>query len=68
MKTPTLVIVGNSNGNCPKRSLTNFGTGSRHSVSKQLVVYEYEGHHFLKPEHSPDVIQHATSCLGAHLK
>jgi len=43
-KTPTLVIVGDSDGECPTRSPTNSGTRSKTlGVKRSWSVYETRG-------------------------
>jgi dipeptidyl aminopeptidase/acylaminoacyl peptidase len=69
MKTPAMVNVGDSDGNCPTPPSYEFWHALKTlGIETQLVVYEHEGHHFVKPEHSRDVTQRATSWFDAHLK
>ena len=68
-KTPTLVLVGDSDGECPTpqsyefwHALKTFGTET------ELVVYEHEGHMFLDPAHQRDVIERVAAWFDRHLK
>ncbi len=55
VKTPTLVIVGDRDGECPAPQSFEFWHALRaQGVKTQLVVYPNEGHHFVDPEHVRD--------------
>jgi dipeptidyl aminopeptidase/acylaminoacyl peptidase len=69
VKTPTLVIVGDSDGECPAPQSYEFWHGLKAmGVETQLVVYEHEGHLFAKPQHQRDVIERTLGWFDAHLK
>jgi dipeptidyl aminopeptidase/acylaminoacyl peptidase len=69
VKTPTLVIVGDSDGECPTPQSYEFWHALKTlGVETQLVVYEHEGHHFVKPEHQRDRIRRTVSWFDSHLK
>jgi len=69
VKTPTLVIVGDSDGECPAPQSYEFWHGLKaQGVETQLVVYEHEGHLFAKPQHQRDVIERTLGWFDAHLK
>jgi dipeptidyl aminopeptidase/acylaminoacyl peptidase len=69
VKTPTLVIVGDSDGECPAPQSFEFWHGLKAlGVETQLVVYEHEGHLFAKPQHQRDVIERTLAWFDAHLK
>jgi dipeptidyl aminopeptidase/acylaminoacyl peptidase len=69
VKTPTLVIVGDSDGECPAPQSYEFWHGVKaQGVETQLVVYEHEGHLFAKPQHQRDVIERTLGWFDAHLK
>jgi dipeptidyl aminopeptidase/acylaminoacyl peptidase len=69
VKTPTLVIVGDSDGECPTPQSYEFWHALKTlGVETELVVYEREGHMFVKPEHLRDVIQRASAWFDGHLK
>jgi dipeptidyl aminopeptidase/acylaminoacyl peptidase len=68
-KTPTLVIVGDSDGECPTPQSYEFWHALKTlGVETQLVVYEHEGHHFVKPEHDRDRIRRTVAWFDAHLR
>jgi dipeptidyl aminopeptidase/acylaminoacyl peptidase len=53
--TPTLVIVGDRDGECPAPQSFEFWHALRaEGVKTQLVIYPNEGHHFRDPEHTSD--------------
>jgi dipeptidyl aminopeptidase/acylaminoacyl peptidase len=55
VKTPTLVIVGDRDGECPAPQSFEFWHALRDlGVKTQLVVYPNEGHGFRNPEHIRD--------------
>ncbi len=55
VKTPTLVIVGDRDGECPAPQSFEFWHALRaEGVKTQLVVYPNEGHGFVDPEHIRD--------------
>ncbi len=69
VKTPTLILVGDSDGEVPAPQSYEF----RHAlktlgVETQLVVYEHEGHLFANPKHQRDVIARTLAWFDAHLK
>ncbi|HEX3544594.1 MAG TPA: S9 family peptidase [Candidatus Acidoferrum sp.] len=69
VKTPTLVIVGDSDGECPAPQSYEFWHGLKATgVETQLVVYDHEGHMFAKPQHQRDVIERTLAWFDAHLK
>ena len=69
VKTPTLVIVGDSDGECPTPQSYEFWHALKTiGVETQLVVYEHEGHHFVKPEHLRDRIRRTVAWFDAHLQ
>src|SRR5271168_2017151 len=50
VKTPTLILVGDSDGECPTPQSYEFWHALKTlGVETTLVVYEHEGHHFVKP-------------------
>jgi dipeptidyl aminopeptidase/acylaminoacyl peptidase len=60
VKTPTLVIVGDRDGECPAPQSFEFWHALRaEGVKTQLVVYPDEGHAFKNPEHRRDVMERA---------
>jgi dipeptidyl aminopeptidase/acylaminoacyl peptidase len=59
-KTPTLVVVGDRDGECPAPQSFEFWHALRaEGVKTQLVIYPNEGHAFRAPEHRRDVLERA---------
>lgn len=55
VKTPTLVIVGDRDGECPAPQSYEFWHALRaEGVKSQLVIYPNEGHGFVNPAHIRD--------------
>jgi dipeptidyl aminopeptidase/acylaminoacyl peptidase len=68
VKTPTLVMVGDSDGECPTPQSYEFWHALKTlGVETQLVVYEHEGHHFVKPDHQRDRIRRTIAWFDSHL-
>jgi dipeptidyl aminopeptidase/acylaminoacyl peptidase len=68
-KTPTLVVVGERDAECPAPQSFEFWRGLQHAgVQTQLVVYADEGHHFVQPDHVRDVQQRTIKWMDAYLK
>jgi dipeptidyl aminopeptidase/acylaminoacyl peptidase len=62
VKTPTLVVVGDRDGECPAPQSFEFWHALRaEGVKTQLVVYPNEGHAFRDPAHRRDVLERALS-------
>ncbi len=62
VKTPTLVVVGDRDGECPAPQSFEFWHALRaEGVKTQLVVYPNEGHAFHDPAHRLDVLERALS-------
>ena len=68
-KTPSLIVVGDSDGECPPpqsyefwHALENFG------VPTEFVIYPHEGHGFSNPVHSRDVVNRAVAWFNQYLK
>jgi dipeptidyl aminopeptidase/acylaminoacyl peptidase len=69
VKTPTLVIVGDSDGECPTPQSYEFWHALKTlGVETQLVVYEHEGHMFVKPEHQRDRTRRTVAWFDSHLR
>jgi len=68
-KTPTLVVVGDRDGECPPGQSYEFWHALKaFGVPTQFVIYENEGHLFANPEHSRDVTQRAARWFDQYLK
>lgn len=68
-RTPTLIVVGERDAECPSPQSFEFWRGLQHDgVKTQLVVYPDEGHHFNNPEHQRDVINRSVAWFDEYLK
>ncbi|HEV2297873.1 MAG TPA: S9 family peptidase [Candidatus Acidoferrales bacterium] len=68
VKTPSLIVVGDSDGECPPpqsyefwHALVYFG------VPTQFVIYPHEGHGFVDPAHSRDVAERAVAWFNSRM-
>ncbi len=69
VKTPTLIIVGDSDGECPTPQSYEFWHALKTlGVETQLVVYEHEGHMFVNPQHQRDRIRRTVAWFDSHLR
>ena len=67
-KTPTLVVVGDRDGECPAPQSFEFWHALRDEhVPTQLVVYPNEGHGFVDPAHRRDVMYRAVEWFEQYL-
>src|SRR6201997_5397133 len=68
VKTPTLVVVGDRDGECPAPQSFEFWHALRdENVPTQLVVYPNEGHGFADPAHRRDVLERALEWFAEYL-
>jgi dipeptidyl aminopeptidase/acylaminoacyl peptidase len=68
VETPTLVIVGDSDGECPAPQSYEFWHALKTlGVPTELVIYPHEGHHFANPAHSRDVIERSVEWFNQYL-
>jgi len=68
VKTPTLVVVGDRDGECPAPQSFEFWHALREEgVKTQLVIYPNEGHHFVDPEHQRDALKRALDWFQAEM-
>jgi len=68
-KTPTLILVGERDGECPAPQSYEFWHALKTlGVETQLVIYDNEGHMFVKPEHRQDRIRRTVAWFDAHLQ
>jgi len=68
-KTPTLVLVGDSDGECPAPQSFEFWHALRTlGVPTELVVYPHEGHLFADPAHNRDVIERTIEWFNRYLQ
>jgi dipeptidyl aminopeptidase/acylaminoacyl peptidase len=69
VKTPTLIQVGDSDGECPSPQSYEFWHALKTlGVETEFVVYEHEGHVFANPEHRREVVERTVKWFDAHLK
>ncbi|HLW88992.1 MAG TPA: S9 family peptidase [Terriglobales bacterium] len=68
-KTPTLLLVGERDGECPAPQSREFWYALKTlGVPTQLVIYPGEGHAFLQPEHQQDVMERVLAWFDHYLK
>ena len=68
VKTPTLVVVGDRDGECPAPQSFEFWHALKaQGVPTQLVVYPNEGHGFVNPEHRRDVLLRAVDWFEKYM-
>jgi dipeptidyl aminopeptidase/acylaminoacyl peptidase len=69
VRTPTLVIVGERDAECPSSQSYEFWHALKTlGVPTQLIVYSGEGHLFLKPEHQADRTDQTVAWFDKYLK
>jgi dipeptidyl aminopeptidase/acylaminoacyl peptidase len=68
VKTPTLVLVGDSDGECPPPQSYEFWHALKTlGVPTEFVIYPHEGHEFADPQHSRDVIERTAAWFDRYL-
>ena len=69
VKTPTLVIAGERDAECPAPQSYEFWHALKTlNVPTQLIVYPGEGHLFLKPEHQVDRLEQTIAWFDKYLR
>ena len=69
VKTPTLIVVGDSDKECPAPQSYEFWHALKTlGVETKFVVYEGEGHHFRKPANIEDLIARTIGWFDERLK
>ncbi len=69
VKTPTLIIVGEHDAECPAAQSYEFWHALRTlGVPTQLIIYPGEGHLFLKPENQADRLNQTIAWFDKYLK
>ncbi|HLK62319.1 MAG TPA: S9 family peptidase [Bryobacteraceae bacterium] len=69
VKTPTLVVVGSGDGECPPPQSYEFWHALKTlGVKTQLVVYPDEGHLFHQPDHQRDVLVRTIQWFNENLR
>ncbi|MGB7082468.1 MAG: prolyl oligopeptidase family serine peptidase, partial [Candidatus Acidiferrales bacterium] len=68
-QTPSLLVDGDSDGECPTPQSFEFWRAlMNYHVPTELVVYPHEGHMFANPAHSRDVLLRAVAWFNQYLK
>ncbi len=69
VKTPTLVLVGDGDGECPPPQSYEFWHALKTlGVKTEMVVYPNEGHSFHDPKHQKDVLLRMIGWFNENLK
>jgi len=69
VKTPTLVIVGERDAECPASQSYEFWHALKTlGVSTKLIVYPGEGHMFIEPKHQVDRLEQTVAWFDTYLK
>jgi dipeptidyl aminopeptidase/acylaminoacyl peptidase len=69
VKTPTLVLVGERDAECPAPQSFEFWHALKTlGVPTQLVVYSGEGHHFADPAHLKDRVERTLAWFDTYLR
>ncbi|MGA7222997.1 MAG: S9 family peptidase [Candidatus Acidiferrales bacterium] len=69
VKTPTLMVVGDRDGECPPPQSYEFWHALKTlGVPTELVIYPNEGHAFADPAHSRDVIERTAAWFNRYLQ
>ena len=68
-KTPTLVIVGERDAECPAAQSYEFWHALKtFGVPTQLIIYPSEGHMFIEPKHQVDRLEQTVGWFDKYLK
>jgi len=69
VKTPTLVIVGERDAECPSSQSYEFWHALKTlGVPTKLIVYAGEGHMFIEPKHQVDRLEQTVAWFDKYLK
>lgn len=69
VKTPTLVVVGDRDGECPAPQSYEFWHALKaNGVKTKFIVYPGEGHHFRDPKHVEDLSKQTAAWFEENLK
>lgn len=69
VKTPTLILVGDSDGECPSpQSFEYWHALKTFGVDTQMVVYPGEGHFIYKPNDQRDIMRRMLEWFNTRLK
>lgn len=68
VKTPTLIVVGDRDGECPAPQSYEFWHALKTlGVPTQFVIYPNEGHMLINPEHTRDVMERSIAWFNRYL-
>jgi dipeptidyl aminopeptidase/acylaminoacyl peptidase len=68
-KTPALILVGDSDAECPPPQSYEFWHALKTlGVKTQLVIYPGEGHAIRKPEHQKDILERTVAWFNENLR
>ncbi len=69
VKTPTLILVGDRDGECPTPQSFEFWHALQTlGIENRFVVYPNEGHAILDPDHRRDIMRRTLEWYDQHLK
>jgi len=69
VRTPTLVIVGERDAECPASQSYEFWHALKTlGVPTRLIIYSGEGHLFIDPKHQTDRLEQTVAWFGKYLK
>jgi dipeptidyl aminopeptidase/acylaminoacyl peptidase len=69
VRTPTLIVVGSGDGECPAPQSLEFWRALKTlGVQTELVIYPEEGHGIRKAEHVRDLVQREIGWFNKYLK
>lgn len=69
VKTPTLIVVGERDGECPAPQSYEFWHALKaRGTTTELVVYPNEGHMFRDPDHKKDLMERTVKWLNQYLQ
>src|SRR5437867_13419576 len=69
VKTPTLILVGDRDIECPVPQSYEFWHALKTlGVKTQFVIYPNEGHLITQPKHRRDIIRRLVAWFNEHLK
>jgi dipeptidyl aminopeptidase/acylaminoacyl peptidase len=68
-RTPTLILVGDRDGECPTPQSFEFWHALESlGIENRFVVYPNEGHLIFDPEHRRDIMRRTAEWYDGHLK
>jgi dipeptidyl aminopeptidase/acylaminoacyl peptidase len=68
VKTPTLIVVGERDGECPAPQSYEFWHALKTlGVKTEFVIYPGEGHGFREPDHILDVLKRTVNWFNENM-